>query len=200
MKKVNLLAILLIALSTISYGQWSVGAGLGLSFPITGYAGVVKPGVNVFNLHANHALRAGYFKIGMNLQMSRFAEDNNPKDEYYDAKLTVAPFLFTLDYNFMPDRQWQPYLGGGLGISGFVVSYNSSPTEIDDQSDFNVSFTMMPKVGIRYKASEKLFPFFETGLVAVMDGPPVGFPEGEKVTGYQFISLGVSYTFTRQVE
>ena len=100
----------------------------------------------------------------------------------------------------MPDRHWQPYLGGGLGISGFVVSYNSSPTEIDDQSDFNVSFTMMPKVGIRYKASENLFPFFETGLVAVMDGPPVGFPEGEKVTGYQFISLGVSYTFTRQVE
>lgn len=36
---------------------------------------------------------------------------------------------------------------------------------------------MMPAIGLKYKASENLYPFFETGLVSLMDGPPVGFPE-----------------------
>jgi hypothetical protein len=47
----------------------------------------------------------------------------------------------------------------------------------------NVSFTMMPLVGFRYKASDHLYPFLESGFVILADGPPIGFPMGEKATG-----------------
>ena len=56
---------------------------------------------------------------------------------------------------------------------------------------------MMPALGLKYKASENLYPFFETGLVSLMDGPPVGFPEGYNVTGYVFINVGARYVFVK---
>jgi hypothetical protein len=54
---------------------------------------------------------------------------------------------------------------------------------------------MMPLVGFRYKASDHLYPFLESGFVILADGPPIGFPMGEKVTGYNFISAGLQYRF-----
>lgn len=195
MKKKISLAIILATIWMGANAQWTVGAGLGISLPITGYSEVVKPGMTIFNLHAKRSLGSGNLAIGAITQMSRFAEDNDPMDSFYDAKLTVAPVIFTLDYTINVSGKLQPYVSGGIGLSFYSFSYNSSPTTIDDQSVFNVSFSMMPLIGLRYKVSEHLSPFLETGFNLVMDGPPVGFPEGNKITGYQFISLGLQYAF-----
>lgn len=197
MKRIHLLTMALIAMTTIAHAQWTLGVGTGPAFPITGYAEVVEPGMNIFNLQGNQQVKSGPIRLGMNIQMARFAKDKNPEDAFYEAKITVAPVLFTIDYTFCHDCDWQPYLSAGIGLSFYVVSYNSSPDTIDDQSDFNTNFTMMPKAGLRYRASDHLYPFIETGLVTLMDGPPVGFPEGYNVTGYQFVALGVSYTFDK---
>ena len=193
MKTRLLVIVYFLSMGVVLHAQWNVGAGVGLSLPITGYGKVVEPGMTVFNLDGNHSLGKGHLAVGMKIQMSRFSEDANPDDAYYEAKLTVAPVLFTLDYIMLTEGKLQPYLTGGLGLSFFVVSYNSSPTVIDDQSIFNVSFTMMPVAGLKYKANDHLYPFLETGGVFIMDGPPVGFPEGYNVTGYQFISAGIKY-------
>ena len=127
--------------------------------------------------------------------MARFAKDNNPTDSFYDAKITEAPIIFTAEYSLNRSKNFQPYITGGLGLSFFAVSYNSSPTAIDDKQISNVSFTMMPLLGFRYKANDHLFPFLESGFVILADGPPIGFPKGEKVTGYNFISAGLQYRF-----
>jgi hypothetical protein len=185
---------LLIFFSTRAVAQWQVDAGPGIGFPITGYGKVVTTGVIIFNADGQYRFKSG-LAVGMKIQMARFAEDNNPTDSFYGAKLTVAPIVFTAEYTFNKSKNFQPYITGGLGLAFFVVSYNSSPTAIDDKQISNVSFTMMPLLGFRYKANDHLYPFLESGFVIVADGPPIGFPMGEKATGYNFISAGLQYRF-----
>ena len=194
MRYIKLIILVAIFFSTTAVAQWQVDAGVGASFPITGYGKVVNTGFIIFNADGQYRFKHG-LSIGMKIQMARFAKDKNPSDSFYGAKITVAPVLFTAEYTFNRSKNFQPYVEGGLGLSFFAVSYNSSPTAIDDKQIFNVSFTMMPLIGFRYKANDHLYPFLETGFVILADGPPVGFPMGEKATGYNFISAGVQYRF-----
>lgn len=186
--------LLVVFFSTRAIAQWQVEAGAGVSFPITGYGKVVETGFLIFNTGGQYQFKSG-LTAGMKIQMARFAKDNNSSDSFYDAKITVASLLFTAEYILNRTRNLQPYLMGGLGLSFFAVSYNSSPTAIDDRQTTNVSFTMMPLVGFRYKANDHLYPFLESGFVILTDGPPMGFPMGEKATGYNFISAGLHYRF-----
>lgn len=190
----ELIILVLIFFSTRINAQWQVGAGAGVSFPITGYGKVVKTGFVIFNTEGQYRFKSG-LAVGMKIQMARFAKDNSATDSFYDAKLTVAPVLFTAEYTMNREKNFQPYVTLGLGLSFFAVSYNSSPTAIDDKQINNVSFTMMPLIGFRYKANEHLYPFLESGFIILADGPPIGFPMGEKVTGYNFISAGLQYKF-----
>lgn len=107
--------------------------------------------------------------------------------------MTLAPVLFTAEYEGFTKGNLQPYDSGGLGISFFSIHYETSPTQ--GTSLFNVSFTMMPQVGLRYAATSSLYPFVESGVVLLADGPPIGFPKGEQMTGYSFITTGVHYQF-----
>ena len=87
----------------------------------------------------------------------------------------------------------QPYVSAGLGISYYNVNYDTSPTT--GETIDNVSFTMMPLVGLKWAATPKLFPYLEVALILVADGPPAGFPESNKMTGYYGISAGLAYRF-----
>lgn len=194
MKVKKLIVLVAIFFSTRAVAQWRVDAGVGVSFPITGYSKVVNTGFTIFNADGQYSFQSG-LAVGMKIQMARFAKDKNPSDSFYDAKITVAPVVFTAEYSFNRSKKFQPYVEGGLGLSFFAVSYNSSPTAIDDKQISNVSFTMMPLVGFRYKASDHLYPFLESAFVILADGPPIGFPVGEKATGYNFISAGLQYRF-----
>jgi len=60
----------------------------------------------------------------------------------------------------------------------------------------NVSFTMMPMVGLRSTASPNVFVFPESGMQLIADGPLMGFPQSERMTGYGFVSTGIHYSFS----
>ena len=77
----------------------------------------------------------------------------------------------------------------------YAINFNYEISPGDGKTVFNVSFTMMPEAGLRYKASENLYPFIETSLVVLADGPPIGFPKSSKATGYNAITAGVTYRF-----
>ena len=191
MKRVMIMALPI--LITISLNaQWEVGLGAGTALPVTGYKEVLKPGW-LLDAAGQYRLKSGKLSLGMKAHLTRLQKDNNPNDQFQNARMTIAPLLFTAEWTISTKGNLQPYLTGGLGISFFNFNYEISPG--DGKTIFNVSFTMMPQAGLRYKASEHVFPFIEWGLVLLADGPPIGFPKSSEITGYNAITAGVAYRF-----
>ena len=188
--KLFIAVIFVLTFKTI-FGQWETGAGFGISLPITGYGEVLNTGW-LLNGDGRYRFKKGNFAVGMKAQYVRLQNDKNPADQFQNARMTIAPLIFTAEYSSIKGSL-QPYITGGLGITFFNLNYDTSPTT--GESVNNVSFTMMPLVGIRYAASKNIYPFIESGFVLLADGPPIGFPKGEKVTGYNNIVGGVSYRF-----
>ena len=191
MKLKLLIAVIFVLTSQTIFSQWETGAGLGVSLPITGYGEVLKTGW-LINADGRYRFKKGNFAIGMKAQYVRLQNDKNPADQFQNARMTIAPLIFTAEYSSIKGNL-QPYITGGLGITFFNLNYDTSPTT--GESVNNVSFTMMPLVGIRYAASKNIYPFIESGVVLLADGPPIGFPKGEKATGYNNIVAGVCYRF-----
>ena len=191
MKLKFFIAIIFILNSKNIFSQWETGAGLGISLPITGYGEVLKTGW-LLNGDGRCRFKKGNFAIGMKARYVRLQNDKNPSDAFQNARMTIAPVIFIAEYSSVKGSI-QPYITGGLGITFFNLNYDTSPTT--GESVNNVSFTMMPLVGIRYAASKNISPFIESGFVLLADGPPIGFPKGEKITGYNNITAGVCYRF-----
>ena len=63
------------------------------------------------------------------------------------------------------------------------------------ESVFNVSFSLMPRIGLRMPVTNKLYPFIELNWPIVMDGPPQGVSKSDKATGYVGIAGGAAYRF-----
>src|SRR5690242_7226559 len=108
------LILFVILFSTKAFAQWQVDGGTGVSVPITGYGKVVKTGALIFNTGGQYRFKSG-LAVGMKIQMARFAKDNNAADSFYNAKITVAPILFTAEYTLNRSKNFQPYITGGLG-------------------------------------------------------------------------------------
>jgi hypothetical protein len=191
MKLKVFIAVVFILVSKNIFSQWETGAGLGISLPITGYGKVLKTGW-LLNADGRYRFKKGNFAIGMKAQFVRLQKDKNPSDAFQNARMTIAPLIFTAEYSAVKGK-FQPYLTGGLGITFFNLNYDVAPT--DGKTVFNVSFTMMPMVGFRYAASKNIYPFIESGFVLIADGPPIGFPKSDKLTGYSAITGGVCYRF-----
>jgi hypothetical protein len=193
MKTKTMVAFSFFLLSFAASAQWEVGVGIGISLPITGYKAVVKNGW-MLNAESRYRFGKGNFAVGMKTQFVRLQKDKDPTDGFQQARMTVAPILFTAEYGARGSlNRFQPYVAGGLGLSFYSLNYNVSPAE--GKSVFNVSFAMMPMAGIRYAASKHLYPFVESGLLLIADGPPIGFPKGEKMTGYTSLVTGLNYRF-----
>jgi opacity protein-like surface antigen len=191
MKLKFFITVSFVLLSKSIFSQWEIGAGLGITLPITGYGEVLKTGW-LLNADSRYRFKKGNFAVGMKAQYVRLQNDKNPADQFQNARMTIAPLIFTAEYAAIKG-QVQPYITGGLGITFFNLNYDTSPTT--GESINNVSFTMMPLVGLRYAASKDIYPFIESGFVLLADGPPIGFPKGEKMTGYNNITAGVCYRF-----
>ena len=190
--KRKVITALAIFISVSVNAQWEVGLGAGAALPITGYKEVLKSGW-LLNAEGQYRLKSGRLALGMKAHFTRLQEDNNPNDPFQNARMTIAPLLFTAEWSITTKGNLQPYLTGGLGISFFNLNYDVSPG--DGKTVFNVSFTMMPQAGLRYRASEHVSPYIEWGVVLIADGPPIGFPKSSEITGYNAISAGVSYRF-----
>ena len=191
MKQKFFIVVVCMLISKTIFCQWETGAGLGVSIPITGYGEVLKTGWMI-NADGRYRFKKGNFAIGMKAQFVRLQKDKNPSDGFQNARMTVAPLLFTTEYSAIKGKL-QPYITAGLGISFFNLNYDTSPTT--GQSVNNVSFTMMPALGFRYTSIGNIYPFIEYDLVLLADGPPIGFPKGGKMTGYNGIFAGVCYRF-----
>ena len=191
MKQKLVITVFCVLFSKIAFSQWETGAGLGISVPVTGYGEVLKTGWQL-NADGRYRMKKGNFAIGMKAQFVRLQEDKDPNDAFQNARMTIAPLLFTAEFSSAKGKV-QPYLSGGLGIIFFNLNYDTSPT--NGETVFNVSFTMMPLVGLRYAPVGNIYPFIESGLVLLADGPPIGFPKGQKMTGYHSIVAGVCYRF-----
>ncbi len=171
---------------------WEVGLNAGLSLPITGYKEVLKNGW-LLGAEGKYRFGNGHFAVGIETDFVRLQNDKNSADSFQNARMTLAPILFMAEYELNTRSNWKPYFSGGLGLSLFNLNYDKSPTE--GKTDFNVSFTLSPQVGLRYKASDHLLPFVEYRAVLLTDGPPIGFPKSDKLTGYNAFAAGINYRF-----
>jgi hypothetical protein len=169
-----------------------LGFGPGISAPVTGYKEVVKSGW-LLNSEGKCRFKKGNFAVGLKAQFARLQHDRTPADTFKNARMTIAPILVIVEYRIPVKGKLEPYVSGGLGVSLFSLNFDMSPTA--GQSVFNVSFTMAPFVGVNYNMSRNIYPFAEWGLVLLSDGPPIGFPKADKMTGYHSIVAGVKYKF-----
>lgn len=180
--------VLLLFFTVQSKAQWTFQAGVGIASPITGYGTITDGGLLLqadINKRLKNVPRLG---IGLTLGWARMHQDNNTSDKFGNARLDVVPILVTADYELF-HFVVRPYIGLGLGVSMFNLAYDTTPTTGDAET--NVSFCMMPRAGIRLRFLSLFQPFFEVNLPMVMDGPPQGAGEADKLTGYWGVLFGV---------
>ena len=171
--------------------QWELRPAIGISNPITGYKTITGSGV-LYQLDATKRLNNKRWSVGLTLAWARMHNDNNESDKFNNTRLDQMPILATGEYELMTTKL-VPYVGLGLGISLYNLNYDVSPTE--GETDFNASFSMMPRLGVKMQASEHWIPFLEVNSPFVMDGPPIGVDKGEKATGYVGVAVGAAYRF-----
>ena len=187
----KLFVSLFISISFTAKAQWEIGLGAGAGLPITGYGEVLKNGW-LLKAEGKYRLNKN-FALGMQTHFTRLQKDKNSNDAFQNARMTLAPVIFTAEYSIATKGKLQPYAAGGLGLTLLSLNYDISPTE--GESVFNVSFSMMPQVGLRYKINDHMYIFTDWSLVLLADGPPIGFPKGNEMTGYNGIAAGVNYRF-----
>lgn len=191
MKIRYMITALLMIISGLAKGQFTVDVGVGTSFPITGYKTIVRTGAfGQVALYQNW--EKSKFNVGLTLGWGRMHADNNPNDKFQNARLDQIPVVVFGEYELTKQKAI-PYVGVGLGVSMYNISYDTSPTT--GNTEFNVSFTIMPKVGLRLNVSPNFHPFIEYTLPFVMDGPPPGAGESERATGFMGLLAGVGYRF-----
>lgn len=191
MNKKHALIIALLVFHLAAYAQWEIRAGIGVSNPITGYKTLTNSGV-LYQLDVAKRLNNKHWAVGMTLSWGRMHNDNNESDDFKNVKLDQIPILLTGEYELLT-KKLIPYVGLGLGVSLYNFNYEVSPTV--GEADFNASFSMMPRLGVRLRASEHLFPFLEVNAPLVMDGAPIGVDKADKATGFVGVALGASYNF-----
>lgn len=188
--KFELLLILIFFSSTAS-AQWTVQAGFGYSEPISGYKTISKSGM-LYQFDGVKRLKNDRWGIGLTLGWARMHRDNNESDIFGNARLDQVPIMATADYEIL-NKQVRPYAGLGLGVSLYNLAYDVTSTTGD--AIFNVSFSAMPRIGVRVPVDDNWFPFAEINCPIVFDGPPQGAGKSDKATGYVGIAFGASYRF-----
>ena len=188
----QLLIILVLVIAwEIAPAQWSIQPGIGVANPITGYATIVRSGP-LLQLDATRKLNNPHWELGLMLGWGRMHNDQERTDPFPNARLDQVPMLVFTNYQFS-GKKFFPYAGMGLGVSLYNLSYDPTPTT--GETINNVSFSIMPRLGLRIPAGKKVYPFIEVNAPLVMDGPPIGVDKGEKITGYIGAAAGAAYHF-----
>lgn len=171
---------------------WHAGLNAGISLPIYGYNAVLKDGW-LLGAEGKYHFKNGRLALGPEVDFVRLQKDKDPNDAFENARMSLGVLLLTADYEFNKNSKLRPFVSGGLGITFFNLNYDTGATTGETVN--NVSFTLSPAVGLRYQLSEKTFLFIKDKLVLITDGPPQGFPEGEKSAGYNAIAAGIIFRF-----
>ncbi|UKJ09303.1 hypothetical protein [Solitalea lacus] len=185
------LLVLFSVTSFSGYAQWSLEGGIGIATPITGYNEMVSAGTALqFNI--TKRLAEERLGVGIELAWARMHNDNNDLDIFQNVHLDQIPIFLYADYELTKGK-WIPYAGLGLGGSLYNIAYDTSPTT--GEAIFNVSFSFIPKAGVRMKWKESLLPFVELNAPIVTDGPPPGAANASQATGYLGVVAGIQYRF-----
>ena len=190
MKKFTILLIFTFIIS-FTYAQWSVKPGIGIANPVSGYKTITSGGM-LLQFDAARRLNNKRWAVGLMLAWAHMHNDNNESDAFGNARLDQIPILATGEYE-LTDTKLIPYVGMGLGVSLYNLTYDVTATS--GESIFNVSFSFMPRVGLRMPVTNKIYPFIEVNWPIVMDGPPQGVSKSDKATGYVGIAVGAAYRF-----
>ena len=126
------------------------------------------------------------------LDWAKLREDKNEGDEFQQPKLDLISLGAGITYRFEPLECVEPYAGIALGATLYNFSYE--PTSNRSRITTNTSFSLMPLIGVQYRLTSDLAPFFQLKSILVMDGPPQGFPKASNATGYTAGSLGLRFT------
>jgi len=135
-------------LDGIQYEGWGVRGGLS-SDPDQGYGGV----------HVNMGEFTKDVRFRPSVELG-FGDDQ-----------TVLQMLAEVHYVFSNVQTWQPYVGGGLGLT--YVNYDDNH---NDDSDTDLSFN--PMVGIETAIDESRKFFFEIKLGLTDNDPDIKFGVG----------------------
>jgi hypothetical protein len=185
-----LFLVALSLLTTSVFAQWYLQAGIGVNNTITGYSTITNGGM-LYQLDVSKRLKNDRFIVSLTMAWARMHNDNNSSDKFENAQLDQIPVLLTIDYD-LTQGKYTPYIGLGLGASTYNLSYNTSESR---ETFCSVSFSMMPRIGVRFETDNHLYPFIEVNLPLVMDGPPQGAGRAQNVTGYVGGLVGVAYRF-----
>lgn len=191
--KIFLTGILLF-LTCNSFGQWALQPAVGAAFPFNGFSTIVGAG-GMFQIDVQKRIKEGRTGIGIMTGWARMHNDNSTDDLLIDSRLDLVPVEATIDFD-LSTGNWVPYAGIGLGIVYYNLSYDISETEGKTVSA--VSFSLFPRLGLRYRVNDRILPFIEANAPMVMDGPPMGVRNSEKETGYFGICAGLSYRFLKE--
>src|SRR5215471_12073953 len=104
----SIIAAGILFISFHGYSQWELSIGPGVAFPITGYGEVVKTGW-LLEAEGKYRLKKN-FALGLKTQFTRLQKDKNANDAFQQARMTVAPLLFTAEYGDFVKGNIQPYL------------------------------------------------------------------------------------------
>jgi len=185
------LAVLSLFILGNAHGQWTVQPGIGVANPITGYKTITDGGV-LYQLDITKRLNNNRWGIGVLLGWGRMHNDNNSSDKFQNARLDQVPIVVNADYELSAGKL-KPYIGLGLGVSLYNLSYDLTPTT--GETVFNASFSTMPRLGLRMPVNKNIYPFLEVNFPFVMDGAPPGAEKADKATGYAGVALGAAYRF-----
>src|SRR5215510_5891683 len=101
--------IVFLAVAFFAKAQWEVGFGAGIALPVTGYSKVLKDGW-LLNAEGKYRFGKGNFAVGMKTHFTRLQNDKDPNDAFQNARITVAPVLFTAEYGGFSKGNFQPYV------------------------------------------------------------------------------------------
>lgn len=188
----KILLALFLLLSFNATAQWEAGLGIGRPMPYSGYKGVIRGG-RYLGLEALRHIKYSSWSLQLALDWAKLREDKNKGDEFRQPKLDLISLGAGITYRFEPLEGVEPYAGVSLGAT--LYNFSHEPTSTTSRTTTNASFSLMPLVGVQYRLTSDVAPFFQLKSILVMDGPPQGFPKASKATGYTAGSLGLRYTF-----
>ena len=174
----------------ITHAQLELEGGVGIATPFTGYGKVVAGG-GTYALSATHHFRLSPLSVGLEAGVAHFGKDRNGGDAFSEAKLTIIPLLAQFGYERKIAGPFNVKAQLGLGAAIYTFYYvNTPPVE---NSSTNVSFAFQPAIGVNFAASRKIHFGVQFRSLFMADGPPAGFPESNKMTGYSAVLGTISY-------
>lgn len=186
MKSVILSISLLMAVSTASLGQFSLGAHVTPTFPLGDFSNNARTGFG-FDVEGRFPIIGKTFFASIAFGFHSFgfeAGSSNINDVSYD----ITPFTASVYYPFS-DAELQPYLGFGLGANRIILG-NAGISVAETY------FGISPAFGVRYEINEQLT--FDTNLKYryTFVGSDSDNLEGLiNSVAYIPFNLGVFYTF-----